>query len=315
MRWSFDADLPRSGGTAPPGRRRRRLLVRQRVNLPGRRTGPTCERSCHDAQTRPAGSTGRTCCASAGARRCRAGREPRWRASPSTGRGSRGRRRGAAPAGRRAGGATRGRRAGRAREGAGGAVRRARRRHRGRGGGGAPAAALPAGDRSRLLAGAGAGDAVAPSRGCWAHAGVAIDELRRELGLAGPTFETVFDPAGAGGELDRGRRGAAWRLAGGRPGSLRLRYRTDALDAACAARIAGYHLTALALIAADPDAEHRRAEAAVGRGAALADRRAGRAQRELPGPAGARAVRGAGGRAPGRGRGRAGRPAAGPTAS
>ena len=39
---------------------------------------------------------------------------------------------------------------------------------------------------------------------------------------------------------------------------LRLRYRTDVLDADCAARIAGYHLTALALIAADPDAEHGR---------------------------------------------------------
>jgi amino acid adenylation domain-containing protein len=39
---------------------------------------------------------------------------------------------------------------------------------------------------------------------------------------------------------------------------LRLRYRTDVLDADCAARIAGYHLTALELIAADLDAEHRR---------------------------------------------------------
>src|SRR5438093_2441008 len=39
---------------------------------------------------------------------------------------------------------------------------------------------------------------------------------------------------------------------------LRLRYRTDVLDAGSAARIAGYHLTALALIAADPDAEHTR---------------------------------------------------------
>ncbi|TMH11222.1 MAG: amino acid adenylation domain-containing protein, partial [Betaproteobacteria bacterium] len=39
---------------------------------------------------------------------------------------------------------------------------------------------------------------------------------------------------------------------------LRLRYKTDVLDADCAARIAGYHLTALALIAADPDAEHAR---------------------------------------------------------
>src|SRR5206468_4129274 len=36
------------------------------------------------------------------------------------------------------------------------------------------------------------------------------------------------------------------------------RYRTDVLDADCAARIAGYHVTALALIAADPDAEHAR---------------------------------------------------------
>jgi hypothetical protein len=39
---------------------------------------------------------------------------------------------------------------------------------------------------------------------------------------------------------------------GGR--TLRLRYRTDVLDAGCAARIAGYHLTALAQILADPDA-------------------------------------------------------------
>ena len=39
---------------------------------------------------------------------------------------------------------------------------------------------------------------------------------------------------------------------------LRLRYRTDVLDADGAARIAGYHLTALALIVADPDAEHGR---------------------------------------------------------
>ena len=42
---------------------------------------------------------------------------------------------------------------------------------------------------------------------------------------------------------------------GGGP-ALRLRYRTEVLDAAAAARIAGYHLTALALIAADPDADH-----------------------------------------------------------
>ncbi len=39
---------------------------------------------------------------------------------------------------------------------------------------------------------------------------------------------------------------------------LRLRYRTDLLDADGAARIAGYHLTALALIADNPAAEHAR---------------------------------------------------------
>ncbi|HYH29890.1 MAG TPA: non-ribosomal peptide synthetase, partial [Pseudonocardia sp.] len=39
---------------------------------------------------------------------------------------------------------------------------------------------------------------------------------------------------------------------------LVLRFRTDALDAAAAARIVGYHLTALAALVADPDAEHGR---------------------------------------------------------
>src|SRR5207245_9594692 len=39
---------------------------------------------------------------------------------------------------------------------------------------------------------------------------------------------------------------------------LRLRYRTEVLDASCAARIDGYYLTALLLMTADPDAEHAR---------------------------------------------------------
>src|SRR5207244_3550245 len=41
--------------------------------------------------------------------------------------------------------------------------------------------------------------------------------------------------------------------------ALRLRYKSDVLDEAIAARIAGYHLTALSLMTADPDAEHARA--------------------------------------------------------
>ncbi|HVL86225.1 MAG TPA: amino acid adenylation domain-containing protein [Pseudonocardia sp.] len=90
------------------------------------------------------------------------------------------------------------------------------------------------------------------------HRDFPVDDLRHELGLTGPSFETVFDPTGAAGQLAGdtvlyvGITDRESRLA------LRLRYRTDVVDADCAARIAGYHLTALALMAADPDAEHRR---------------------------------------------------------
>ncbi|MCX5092871.1 amino acid adenylation domain-containing protein [Streptomyces sp. NBC_00365] len=91
-----------------------------------------------------------------------------------------------------------------------------------------------------------------------AHQGFPVDDLRRELGLTEPPFEAVFDPGGVGGDLPEdtvlwvGFSGQGSRLV------LRLRYRTDVLDADCAARIAGYHVTALALIAAGPDAEHGR---------------------------------------------------------
>lgn len=90
------------------------------------------------------------------------------------------------------------------------------------------------------------------------HKDFPVDDLRRELGLTEPPLETVFDPTGAGDDLAEGS--ALWVGFSRRSGELvlRLRYRTDVLDADCAARIAGYHLTALALIAADPDAEHGR---------------------------------------------------------
>ena len=91
--------------------------------------------------------------------------------------------------------------------------------------------------------------------------------------------------------------------------ALRLRYRTDVLDADCAARIAGYHLTALALIAADPDAEHGRQSLLSAEELALPARRAGRAAPGAAGPPVPRAVRAAGAAAPGRRRGRARRPA------
>ena len=90
------------------------------------------------------------------------------------------------------------------------------------------------------------------------HADFPLDELRRELGLTVPTYETVFDPTAADRDLGEG---TVLRLGIAQQGDklvLRLRYRTDVLDADCAARIAGYHLRALELMAADPDAEHRR---------------------------------------------------------
>ncbi|MFE4579039.1 non-ribosomal peptide synthetase [Streptomyces chartreusis] len=85
-----------------------------------------------------------------------------------------------------------------------------------------------------------------------------VDGLRHELGLPGPSGEAVFDPYGAGGELAGN---AVLRVefpSSGDRRTLRLRYRTDALDRAGAARIAGYHRTALTLLAADPDAAHGR---------------------------------------------------------
>ena len=98
------------------------------------------------------------------------------------------------------------------------------------------------------------------------HRDFAVDELRRELGVAGPAFETEFDPIGSlgtGGTISTGlAEDTVLRLAIVKRGgqlALHLRYRTDALDPGSAERIAGYHLTALALMVADPGAEHGRA--------------------------------------------------------
>src|SRR5213596_2457376 len=91
-----------------------------------------------------------------------------------------------------------------------------------------------------------------------AHKDFPVDDLRRELGLIQPLFETMFAlTAGDGAELaEETVLRADFVEQDGLV--LRLRYKTDVLDADCAARIAGYHFTALALMAADPDAEHAR---------------------------------------------------------
>ena len=87
------------------------------------------------------------------------------------------------------------------------------------------------------------------------HQDFGVDDLRGELGRTGPLFETVFDSVGDDGKLagDTVLRVGIWPHRG--RVVLRLRYRTDVLDADGAARIAGYHRTALTQIAADPEAE------------------------------------------------------------
>jgi amino acid adenylation domain-containing protein len=90
------------------------------------------------------------------------------------------------------------------------------------------------------------------------HRDFPVDDLIRETGVSGPLFETVFDPDGDDPELAPDTVLCVSVSPRGGELALRLRYRTDVLDEGSAARIAGYHLTALALIVADPDTEHGR---------------------------------------------------------
>ena len=97
------------------------------------------------------------------------------------------------------------------------------------------------------------------------HSEFPVEDLTRELRLTKPLFETVFDPTGdeRGYVRMRGRALAEgivlWVDVVCQDGlMLRLRPSTDAIHRDCAARIAGYYLTALELIAGNPDAEHER---------------------------------------------------------
>ena len=90
-----------------------------------------------------------------------------------------------------------------------------------------------------------------------AHKDFPVSDLRRQLGLSEPLFETVFDATGGDGDLAEDVVARVGITQVGGQLALRLRYRTDVLDADCAARIVGYHLTALSLIAADPEAGHQ----------------------------------------------------------
>ncbi|MEU2715877.1 amino acid adenylation domain-containing protein [Streptomyces sp. NPDC007205] len=85
-----------------------------------------------------------------------------------------------------------------------------------------------------------------------------VAQLRRELGLTEPPYEVVFGPMGDDeAHVDDGVLHVRWSDRGGRL-MLRLRHRTDVLDAAAAARIGGYHLAALRSMTADVRADHTR---------------------------------------------------------
>ncbi|MGH3927190.1 MAG: condensation domain-containing protein, partial [Pseudonocardiaceae bacterium] len=63
------------------------------------------------------------------------------------------------------------------------------------------------------------------------HTDFPVDDLRRELGRTEPSFETVFDPNGDGGALAED---TVLEVGISQPGGhlgLRVRYRTDVLDA------------------------------------------------------------------------------------
>ncbi|MEU9399905.1 amino acid adenylation domain-containing protein [Streptomyces sp. NPDC048242] len=89
-----------------------------------------------------------------------------------------------------------------------------------------------------------------------AHRDFPVAALRHELALAEPSYEVTCG-AGDGTLADDVVLHVGWAGNGGAP-ALRLRYRTDVLYTGSAARIAGYHLTALNLMTTDPDAEHTR---------------------------------------------------------
>ena len=84
------------------------------------------------------------------------------------------------------------------------------------------------------------------------------DDVERDPRRTEPAYETVFEAAaGAGGDpADSTVMRVGFAEQDGLV--LRLWFRTDALDADGAARIADYYLTALGSIAADPEAEHER---------------------------------------------------------
>ena len=132
------------------------------------------------------------------------------------------------------------------------------------------------------------------------HRDFPVDELERELGVAGPAFETEFDPIGSlvpSADQHRPRRGR--RAPGGAPSPAAgsrcaCGTGTDALDADSAEQDRRLPPHRPRADGRRPGRRARAGEPAVGRGAALPARRAGRAAPGAAGPPVPRAVRAAG---------------------
>ncbi|MET9085758.1 amino acid adenylation domain-containing protein [Streptomyces sp. NPDC004237] len=113
--------------------------------------------------------------------------------------------------------------------------------------------AVPAGSWQALLTAARQAEA-----DLLAHREYPPAELHRELGLTEPPYDAVCGPLEADADhADHGSLHVRWSDTDGRL-TLHLRHRTDVLDARAAARIGGYHLTALRLMTTEPDADHTR---------------------------------------------------------
>ena len=102
------------------------------------------------------------------------------------------------------------------------------------------ACSVPGGRPRRRLARAAARDRAGRGRAA-ARPRISGVELRDELGLSGPAFETELDPTGGSGPLSAETVSGSPVLEGG-PSGAPLRHRRDVLDAGAASRIVGYHL-------------------------------------------------------------------------
>ncbi len=92
----------------------------------------------------------------------------------------------------------------------------------------------------------------------WSHRAFPVEELRKELGVTEPLFETVFDTRGRPHQLAKGTLLAVGLSQRDDQIALQVSYRADALDADQVSRFSGYLLAALSMIAANVDAEHGR---------------------------------------------------------